>query len=238
MANPYFAFKQFTIYHDRCAMKVGTDGVLLGAWVDLTGADNMLDAGTGTGLISLMCAQRAPNIVIDAVEIDSEACDQAQENVNASPWTERIHVHHDTFQHFGANATTHYDLIVSNPPFFRHSLKPPLLSRATARHDDRLSPESLLYYTDSLLTSNGRLAVILPASDFELFVSLAGLYHLHILRQTYIRPRHDKNQSRCLAEFSRQQQPHVDVHEIIIMEKDNRCSAEYISLTKDFYLGF
>ena len=157
MSNNYFSFRQFTIHQDQCAMKVGTDGVLLGAWVNVENAQRILDVGTGTGLIALMCAQRSES-VIDAVEVDRAASEQAAVNCSASPWKDRITVVHDSFQHFAESTAYRYDLIVSNPPFFKNSLKPKGLARSLARHDDRLSYESLLYYTVKILEPGGTLA--------------------------------------------------------------------------------
>lgn len=133
MPNPYFSFKQFTVYHDRCAMKVGTDGVLLGAWADVVSARNILDIGTGTGLISLMMAQRC-NARIRAVDIDADAVEQARGNVAASPWQDRIEVELQDICHF--TSETLFDVIVSNPPYFTDSLKCPGKQRNIARHTD------------------------------------------------------------------------------------------------------
>ena len=116
MANPYFKFKQFTIWHDKCAMKVGTDGALLGAWAAPKEARNILDIGTGTGLVALMLAQRC-QAFIDAIDIDADACLQAEENVARSPFADRIRVHHCALNDFHPSAPSHYDLIVSNPPY-------------------------------------------------------------------------------------------------------------------------
>ena len=131
MPNPYFSFKQFTVYHDRCAMKVGTDGVLLGAWTDVSGARDILDIGTGTGLIALMLAQRSEAHIV-AVDIDEDAVKQAKENVEKSPWPGRIEVERHDICCF--NSDIRYDVIVSNPPYFFNSLKCPDGQRNIARH--------------------------------------------------------------------------------------------------------
>jgi tRNA1Val (adenine37-N6)-methyltransferase len=218
-------------------MKVGTDGVLLGAWVNTEGAGRILDAGTGSGLIAIMMAQRS-GAFIDAVETDPASCSQARENVAACPWKERILVHQDSFQTFAGKTANRYDLIVSNPPFFHNSLKPPVKYRAIARHDEKLSYESLLFYTAAILSEEGRLAVILPASEIARFTNLACLHDLHASRQTLVRPDPEKEYSRCLAEFT--------IHGASSFEKNgisirNAASAgysnEYIDITRQFYLS-
>ena len=236
MANNYFAFKQFTVFHDKCAMKVGTDGVLLGAWVNVNGAARILDVGTGTGLIAIMLAQRT-NAFIDAVEIDEKACIQAKENVDACRWKERIAIHHQPFQHFTITAANGFDLIVSNPPFFRNSLKPQAQSRMLARHDDTLNFESLLFHSAQLLSAAGRLAVIIPAKDMNHFTEMAYFQDLHLQLHTLVRPHAGKDYSRCLAEFSRnRRQPDAPNELIIKQENAENYTAEYMALTRDFYL--
>ncbi len=158
MSNPFFQFKQFTIRHDKCAMKVGTDGVLLGAWAGTESCSRILDVGTGTGLIALMLAQRS-KAVVDAIDIEADACLQAQENAESSLFAGRINVFHSDLVDF-AQASTHlYDLIVSNPPYFVDSLKCPNLQRNTARHTDTLTLEDLLQYSRKLLAPQGRIAL-------------------------------------------------------------------------------
>ena len=145
MSNPYFRFKQFTVWHDRCAMKVGTDGVLIGAWCDVDACRRILDVGCGTGLISLMIAQRTSDrTMIEGVEIDAVAAEQAAENTDRSPWKNRLRIHTSDFLDFATSATVRYDHIVSNPPYFEKSLLPEDAARLTARHTGRLTYESLL----------------------------------------------------------------------------------------------
>ena len=144
MPNPFFRFKQFTVYHDRCAMKVGTDGVLLGAWTNLSQSRRILDIGTGTGLIALMMAQRVPEVPITAIDIDAEAVNQANENFSASPWNNRLEaVLQDVCTYTEKNS---FDTIVSNPPYFINSLKCPDNQRTTARHTDTLDA-----YNDAII---------------------------------------------------------------------------------------
>jgi tRNA1Val (adenine37-N6)-methyltransferase len=238
MANPCFAFKQFTIYHDKCAMKVGTDGVLLGAWVNVQSAERILDVGTGSGLIAIMLAQRS-DAVIDAVEIDERAYSQAFENIAACPWSVRINIHQDSFQHFAGITEVYYDVVVSNPPYFRNSLKSSLISRSLARHDQKLSHESLLFYSSQILAPEGRLALIIPADDITHLMELAYFHKLYPSQLLMIRPDPDKNYSRCLAEFTHNRDQDCIENELIIKQKDSVGYTEnYKSLTRDFYLNF
>ena len=139
MSNSYFQFKQFTVFHDRCAMKVGTDGVLLGAWTRTGQGCSILDIGTGTGLIALILAQRIPDARITAVELDREAALQAAENVRNSPWAARIEVVEADIRQYATRVSHPFDIIVSNPPFFNSSLHSPSEARTQARHTDSLS---------------------------------------------------------------------------------------------------
>ena len=161
MPNPYFRFKKFTVYHDRCAMKGGTDGVLLGAWVNVLG-ENVLDVGTGTGLISLMMAQRNDKVVIDAIDIDGDAVSQAKDNIYNSPFGNRIKCWNASLQEFSSKVEKRYDVIVSNPPFFVQSLKSPNKERSLARHTDSLPIEDLIGLSASLLSQTGRISFIYP----------------------------------------------------------------------------
>ncbi len=238
MSNTYFAFKQFTIFHDKCAMKVGTDGVLLGAWANVTNANRILDAGTGTGLIAIMLAQRS-EAVIDAVEIDENACRQAAENVASCPWKERIRVHCDSFQHYAGVTPVHYDAIVSNPPFFSNSLKPPVKSRSLARHNEHLNYESLLFFASRLLAEEGRLVIIVPAGEIERVTDLAYFHNLFPSARLKVRPVSGKAYSRCLAEFTRNRNQICTDKELVIKQKDTgQYTDDYIALTSAYYLNF
>ena len=148
MSNSYFQFKQFTVWHDKCAMKVGADGVTLGAWADVSDVKSVLDIGCGSGLIALMIAQRS-EAGITAIDIDGQSIEQTKENTGNSPWSERIKTVHASLQQFAANSDVLFDLIVCNPPYFNNSLKSPSESRTMARHTDTLS------YTD-LITNAGK----------------------------------------------------------------------------------
>lgn len=201
MSNPFFQFKQFTIRHDKCAMKVGTDGVLLGAWAGTESCSRILDVGTGTGLIALMLAQRS-KAVVDAIDIDADACLQAQENAESSLFAGRINVSHSDLVDF-AQASTHlYDLIVSNPPYFVDSLKCPNLQRNTARHTDTLTLEDLLQYSRKLLAPQGRIALILPYDQKDRLTDCIQTQNLFLSKEVSVIPVPDTQPKRLLAELT------------------------------------
>lgn len=233
MSNPYFQFKQFTIYQDRCAMKVGTDGVLLGAWADVSSAHSILDIGTGTGLIALMVAQRS-GAFVTALEMDVEASKQALENVERSPWNEKIKVVNLSLQEY--DSLMKYDHIISNPPYFNQSLKSPKEGRTTARHTDTLSYDDLLKGVVRLLDEQGIFSVILPFSEKERFVTLAEQYNLYPARITEVLPTPISTPKRFMAEFSFQQVECQQKSLIIESAGRHQYSDEYKQLTEQFYL--
>lgn len=201
MANPYFQFKKFTVWHDQCAMKVGTDGVLLGAWADTQQSLRILDVGTGTGLIALMLAQRS-EALIDAIDIDPAACLQAETNVRNSPFAERIRVFHTSLEAYQPASDLSYDLIVSNPPYFQHSLKSPDTQRTLARHTDSLSLPDLLRNGHSLLKPDGRLALILPYDQRDHLLACLRKEGLFLSKETAVIPTPGARPKRLLAEVS------------------------------------
>ena len=233
MPNPFFTFKQFTIRHDRCAMKVGTDGVLLGAWTDIRHARRILDIGTGTGLIALMLAQRQTGASITAIDIDAEAVSQAQENIGESPWKERVKVMQQDIRTYRPQAL--FDTIVSNPPYFIDSLKCPDGQRNTARHTDTLNMDHLLEKASSLLTPDGRFSIILPAEQTDALVETAGRVGLYPSRHTAVITRPGLAPKRTLMEFAHQKEA-FRTDELVVELERHVYSEEYIALTKDFYL--
>ncbi|PLX23788.1 MAG: tRNA (adenosine(37)-N6)-methyltransferase TrmM [Marinilabiliales bacterium] len=237
MPNDYFKFKQFTIYQDRCAMKVGTDGVLLGAWANCENAKTVLDIGTGTGLIALMIAQRS-KALIDAIEIDNEAVSQAQENVDKSVWVERINIINQSFQTFQGSVDSTYDLIVSNPPYFQNSLFAPDQKRTNARHNANLELEELIIGTKKLLNQDGNFTVILPYLEGNMFIVKAAELGLYCIRQTKVLPKPNREPKRLLLEFAHIKKPLVEQEIIIELNKRHEYSEAYKNLTKDFYLAF
>jgi tRNA1Val (adenine37-N6)-methyltransferase len=215
-------------------MKVGTDGVLLGAWTAINKAKDILDIGTGTGLIALMLAQRS-TAIIDAIEIDRDAACQAIENIKSSPWHNRIHVYNTSLQHYSLHHKQ-YDLIVSNPPFFQNALPAPDPKRMLARHNQQLSMSELVLGVKRLLTSDGRFCFIVPPDVFRVFTELAEKQLLFPVRQTHVRPAPNRPVKRILAAFSSIRSDE-SVEELII-ESNGRhgYSEEYIELTSGFYL--
>jgi tRNA1Val (adenine37-N6)-methyltransferase len=237
MSNSEFAFKHFKILQDKCAMKVGTDAVLLGAWVDTSEAKRILDIGTGTGIIALMLAQKSM-ASIDAIDLDKNAFIQALENTCNCKWKERITVHHSSLQQYSRLCNHKYDLIASNPPYFAGSSKSFEESRTNARHTDQLSFDDLLVGVLSLLTNNGTFHVILPVKESQLFREMAEKQKLFLTKCTRVITRPDKPEKRLLMKFEFDQKP-IDEN-FIIIEQDGRhgYSDEYKELTKDYYLAF
>jgi tRNA1Val (adenine37-N6)-methyltransferase len=236
MASTFFQFKQFSIRHDKSTMKVGTDGVLLGAWTTIQHEENILDIGTGTGLIALMLAQRTPHEVsIDGVEIESHNAEQALENVMQSPWKNKVAIHHTAIQNFYPEKK--YELIVSNPPYFINSYQPPDQKRTTARHTIMLSFSDLIKSVQRLMTDNGRLSIILPFVEGLEFISLALQNDLHCIRKWSFRARKEKPIERLLLEFSYQKN-NIEEGDITLYlgASGEVWSEEYKKLTKDFYL--
>lgn len=235
MANPYFQFKKFTVWHDRCAMKVGTDGVLLGAWADTQEVGRMLDVGTGTGLIALMAAQRS-TASIDAIDIDEAACLQAVENVRNSPFAGRISVLPTSLAAYRRATVARYDLIVSNPPYFTDSLKCPDTQRALARHTDSLPLHELVRDCQALLTGNGRLALILPYDQKDHLLKCCVEERLFVSKETAVIPLPGARPKRYLVELSRIPVAIPVTTSLTIEIERHRYTSEFIHLVKPFYL--
>lgn len=218
-------------------MKVGTDGVLLGAWAEAAGAKSILDVGTGTGLIALMMAQRS-EANITALEVEKEAWEQARENIQRSCWHERIVALHRSFQRYYEKHQGTHDMIITNPPYFRNSLKSPAKERALARHSHTLSYEDLLEGSLRLLKPRGKLNLILPFEQGNSFCATARQKGLHCTRRTIVYPRAHKKPARMLMEFGLFKESTRD--DTLVIEKDQRhCfTQEYKALTRDFYLHF
>ena len=237
MTKP-FRFKQFDIYHDKCAMKVGTDGVLLGAWCNTDNALEVLDIGTGSGLIAIMIAQRNPDCIIDAVEIDAKSCDQAAINASLCPWSSRIKVHNIPFQDFHKQSGLTYDLIVSNPPWFLNSLLNPDSERSAARHCWSLTTDELIEGIKDLMKPGGIFCMIMPVPEALLFIKKAVKRNLHCRKLTMVLPNPDKPPKRLLMEF-RHHEGEIKNSELIIeLGRRHEYSDNFKALTKDFYLYF
>lgn len=229
-----FKFKQFAVEQEDVAMKVGTDGVLLGAWANTDNAKRILDIGTGTGVIALQMAQRNTEAQTYAVEIDETATKRARANFDASPWAERLEVQHTSVQEFAP--AEKFDLIVSNPPYFVDSLLPPDAKRSTARHTHDLTFEELDKAVCRLLSVDGKFALILPVAEFEKYLKLTRLY---LARRCDVCPVEGGAVKRVMAEFAKQQSTTI-AHQTIAIEKGRRgdYTDDYRALTKDFYLKF
>ncbi|HEY0743651.1 MAG TPA: methyltransferase [Chryseosolibacter sp.] len=230
-----FRFKKFSISHDASTHKVGTDGVLLGAWVNVDGVSSILDIGTGSGVIAIMLAQRTPDhVVIEAVELQEQDAIQAEKNVKNSPWPTKVRVIHTPVQQFRPGKQ--FDLIVSNPPFFVNSWLPPDKNRSKARHSNELSFEDLLEAVTHSLSATGRFAVVLPFTEGNHFIRLAEGFGLHAHRQMSFRSRKEKPIERLLIEFSRQE-GEMKREELLLYKINEEWTDEYRRLTKDFYLN-
>ncbi len=239
MSNSHFNFKKFSVQQELCSMKVGTDGVLLGAWTTTDNASRIIDIGTGTGLIALMLTQRS-NAIIVGVDVEENACNQATINFNASPWKERLNIVHSKIQDYQTDEK--FDLIVSNPPYFTGYYSSDDLSRDIARSADMLLPyEDLITAANRLLKEEGRLSLILPADQQEKFVTIALENGFSLSRCTKVRTKTGKEPKRVLLEFVyTENKIELQSSELVIQADDNGrvYTPEYINLIKDFYLAF
>ncbi|NIJ46070.1 tRNA1Val (adenine37-N6)-methyltransferase [Wenyingzhuangia heitensis] len=228
-----FQFKQFSITQDKSAMKVGTDGVLLGAWTPVEKATQILDIGTGTGLIALMLAQRNSFSNIDAVEIDISACLEAEENFKSSNWKDRISLFKTSISLF--KPTIKYDLIVSNPPYYTDTFKSEKTKRTLARHVDGLSFKTLLSYSKKWLTDKGICTYIIPYKEENDFILLALEMELYLIKQTRVKGRKELEYKRSLLCFSKTPED-CEKKELIIEIDRHIYTEDYIKLTAPFYL--
>ena len=230
-----FDFKQFSIVQKHTAMKVGTDSVVLGAWVNLTCIQTILDIGTGTGLIALMAAQRNSSAQIDAIEINNMAVEEARYNIARSPWKDRIKIMYGKAQDYARKSTKKYDLIISNPPYFSAGTVSPSTKRHQARHDTELPLKELLEVANHLLSPKGALAVVIPAQKKNEFLTIAHEEQLFLSRETSFFSKKGKPVERWLLELKRA--PASTVKDELIQYGDNgEWSEDYISLTRNFYL--
>ncbi|WP_246201464.1 tRNA1(Val) (adenine(37)-N6)-methyltransferase [Budvicia diplopodorum] len=233
-----FTFKQFFVAHDRCGMKVTTDGVILGGWAPLLNGQRILDIGSGTGLLALMLAQRSePQVMIDAVEIDRSAYEQALENVAASPWADRIQVFHQDIKDYAEHDHGGYDLIVSNPPYFPEGTECRDEARSTARYSHILTHHDLLIYAEKLLAVNGRFCVMLPCALGESLQQKALSMGWFVSRRTWVKDVVDKAPYIVLLELTRK--PSVCDEQWLITHQPGRVSytEQFTQLAKDFYLA-
>jgi tRNA1Val (adenine37-N6)-methyltransferase len=232
-----FQFKLFSVEQDRTAMKIGTDGVLLGAWAPIDNNPfSVLDIGTGTGIIALMLAQRSGAQQIDALEIDEEAYEQATDNFENSTWNDRLFCFHAGLDEFVEEPEDEYDLIISNPPFYSEDYKSENEQRDLARFADAMPFEDLIEAADLLLSENGIFSVIIPFKEEENFIALAAAYELYPLKITHVKGTPTSEIKRSLLAFSRNEIIDFPLDELIIETARHIYTPEYIALTKDFYL--
>ena len=232
-----FQFKKFSVQQDQCAMKIGTDGVLLGAWAPVEqNPFSVLDIGTGTGIIALMLAQRSNAAQIDALEIEENAYEQATDNFENSPWNDRLFCFHAGLDEFMDEPEDEYDLIVSNPPFYAEDYKTNYEQRDLARFQDALPFEDLIEAADLLLSENGILAVIIPFKEEERFLALAHEFELYPTKITRVKGTPTTEIKRSLLAFKRFELPTLHSDELIIETARHQYTTEYIELTQEFYL--
>ncbi len=232
-----FSFKQFSIHQDRCAMKIGTDAVLLGAWCPIDNHPfSVLDIGAGTGILSLMLAQRTHAEQIDAIEIDENAYEQCVENFEASPWGDRLFCFHAGLDEFVAEPEDTYDIIISNPPFYAEDYKTDNSQRDLARFQDALPFEELVEAADLLLSENGIFAVIIPFKEEEHFIELCTQVELFPVKVTRVKGSQNTPIVRSLLAFKRYELPVLEADELVIEINRHEYMDDYINLTKAFYL--
>lgn len=227
-----FRFKQFEIEQDRCAMKVGTDGVLLGAWAQ--GGCRILDIGSGTGLISLMMAQRFPKAEVVGIDMDADACGQARENVMASPFRDRVEIECCRLQDFGASGV--FDAIVSNPPFFVDSLKNPDSKRTMARHTDSLPFRDLFAGVKRLLSDEGVFSAIVPTEVVEQFIAESCILGFYLIKKCGVKTVERKQPKRFMLSFAKHRISPYEEHVETMMDSQGNRSEWYKKITEEFYL--
>jgi tRNA1Val (adenine37-N6)-methyltransferase len=235
--NAYFQFKQFRIEQQRAAMKVGTDGVLLGAWCRTDGFHRALDIGSGTGLLSLMLAQRNPTLHVDAIDIDEGAYLDTRDNFEASSWNQRLNCEKRDLKQISAENHRKYDLIVCNPPFFRNSVKSVNPGRKLARHTDSLPNEELIGKVALLLSLNGFFNVVLPVTEERNFCNLASWERMFPRRITRVKPNPDYPPVRVLMEFGFESI--LEEEGTLSIETNTRhvYTEEFKGMVKNFYLN-
>lgn len=232
-----FKFKQFTVQDQQSAMKIGTDAVLLGAWCPVD--DNpktILDIGAGTGILSLMLAQRSNASHIDAIEIDEDAYEECVENFENAIWNDRLYCYHAGLDEFVDDPEEEYDIIVCNPPFFAADFKTKDAARDLARFQDAMPFENLVEAANLLLSENGIFAVIIPFNEEERFINLCACLELFPIKVTRVRGSHTTPIVRSLLAFKRFEIPVILADELVVEINRHEYTDEYIALTQDFYL--
>jgi tRNA1Val (adenine37-N6)-methyltransferase len=236
MSKATFSFKEFSLSQDKSAMKVGTDGVLLGAWTQISeNVGSILDIGTGTGLIALQLAQRCDSEIIDALEIEPSAFEQAVENFESSPWSDRLFCYHASLQEFHLEIDDKYDLIVCNPPFYNNSYRAQGEQRNLARQSEMLGFEELLLGVAALLNPQGTCAFIVPHDQEQILTDLGSKQGLHAYRITRVKGSPERPVKRSLIQMQRQKAG-IEISNLTIETSRHNYTQDYIDLVKDFYL--
>ena len=232
-----FQFKNFSVEQDKCAMKIGTDAVLLGAWAPIENNPySILDIGAGTGILSLMMAQRSSAEQIDAIEIDENAFEQCVDNFENSPWSDRLFCFHAALDEFTEDPEEEYDLIISNPPFYTEDFKTADSQRDLARFQDAMPFEDLVEAADLLLSEKGIFAVIIPFKEEQKFIAIAARFDLFPMKITRVKGTPTSEIKRSLLAFSFTKKETYTSDELIVETSRHQYTEAYIALTKDFYL--
>lgn len=236
MSEQLFQFKQFSVYQDQCAMKVGTDGVLLGAWTSVAhNPYTILDIGAGTGILSLMMAQRSNAQQIEAIEIDDDAFEQCAENFENSPWNDRLFCFHASLLEYIEAVDEKFDLIICNPPFYSEDYKTKDKSRDLARFSDAMPMEHIIFAVIHFLSKKGKFSIVLPFKEEEKYIEEASLIDLFPNRILRIKGNPTSAVKRSLIEFSFREST-TKINELIIETERHQYTQDYINLSKDFYL--
>jgi len=236
MSNKPFQFKEFSINQDRCAMKIGTDNVLLGAWTSIShNPFSILDIGSGTGILSLILAQRSNAQLIEAIEIDADAYEQCAENFENSSWSDRLFCYHASLLEYVEEVDDKYDIIICNPPFYSEDYKTKNEARDLARFQDAMPFEHLAYAASKLLSKNGIFSVVIPNKEEDKFIDLASKTNLSPQRILHVKGNSEADIKRSLIEFSLHKNE-TEISELIIENGRHNYTDDYINLTKDFYL--
>ena len=232
-----FQFKQFNINQERCAMKIGTDAVLLGAWCPINNNPfSILDIGAGTGILSLMLAQRSNAQQIDAIEIEENAYEQCVENFEASHWGDRLFCYHASLNDFINEPEDQYDIIISNPPFYSEDYKTDNSQRDLARFQDALPFEALVKATTLLLSENGIFTVVIPFKEENRLLNLCAQAELFPIKMTRVKGTPTGPIIRSLIAFKRYELPVLSANELVIETSRHVYTEAYTKLTRDFYL--
>jgi len=235
--SPVFRFKQFDINDDGCSMKISTDGVLLGAWVSTSDVEKILDIGTGCGLIAMILAQRS-DAVIDGIDIHEPSILMARKNGLNTPWNSKLKFYHQSLQDFAKNHKNHYDLIVSNPPYFESSLVSPDPKKALAKHTGALNHDELVFYSISLLKPGGKISLVLPAGILPSIKTKFAVHGFAPSRIAMVKGKHGKEYNRTLVEMTFSEDRESVISDITIRDKNGHFTPAYKALTSEYYLDF